>query len=621
MTRSKVLGLLALLFTMLSTVLPSPAAPARIERATKDLGDFSGPTAAAATQGRVIDEDLDPNLVAFDWSGKAEGALEVRAKGPSGWTEWFEAHGNPDEGPDSTSKEYSARTSTGVVWLGLAAEKVEVRGHEGRLRGVRMHLLYSPPDSKPVLGIRSAGADPARPGIISRSGWGADETLRRCDADYSKKLSFSVVHHTATGNTYTKDEVPAIIRGIYVHHTINNGWCDIGYNFLIDKFGRVFEGRFGGVDKPVIGAHAGGFNSESTGASIIGDYTSTGLPPDAKTALRSLLAWKLDLHGVYANTQIDVVSKGSSKYDAGVVVKLWTISGHQDVSATACPGGYVYQQLPSLRGEVQREIDLSDMDAAPDVASWAPGRLDVFSRGADGSLTHKWWDGRTWSAWESLGGFLTSAPTAVSWGPNRIDVFAKGGDNALWHKWWDGTGWYGWESLGGYIEGGGDVASWDAGRLDVFVKGSDSALWKRSWDGRMWTGWESLGGHLASEPSAVSWGPGRIDVFVRGSNDAVWHKFYQDRWTGWNSIGGMVDSAPDAASWAPGRLDVFAKAASSQLVHAWYTGSWAGWEGLGYGLGSDPGAISWGPNRIDVFGVGADKDLWQNWWDGLRWSP
>jgi hypothetical protein len=88
------------------------------------------------------------------------------------------------------------------------------------------------------------------------------------------------------------------------------------------------------------------------------------------------------------------------------------------------------------------------LTSAPSVSSWGDNRLDVFVKGTDNALWHKWWDGASWSDWESLGGVLTSAPGAVSWDFNRIDVFVKGTDNALWHKWWDGASWSGWESLG-----------------------------------------------------------------------------------------------------------------------------------------------------------------------------
>ena len=93
------------------------------------------------------------------------------------------------------------------------------------------------------------------------------------------------------------------------------------------------------------------------------------------------------------------------------------------------------------------------------------------------------------SAWESLGGTTTSAPAAVSWGPNRIDVFARGTDSALWHKWFAGS-WSDWESLGGILTSGPAVCSWASARLDVFVRGTDSALWHKWWDGS-WSDWES----------------------------------------------------------------------------------------------------------------------------------
>ncbi|NSJ92800.1 carbohydrate-binding protein, partial [Coprococcus sp. MSK.21.13] len=85
------------------------------------------------------------------------------------------------------------------------------------------------------------------------------------------------------------------------------------------------------------------------------------------------------------------------------------------------------------------------------VSSWAPNRLDLFARGTNRELTHRWRQNSRWSNWESLGGILTSSPSAVSWGPNRIDVVVRGTDNAMYHKWWDGSRWNDWESLGGIL--------------------------------------------------------------------------------------------------------------------------------------------------------------------------
>ena len=119
---------------------------------------------------------------------------------------------------------------------------------------------------------------------------------------------------------------------------------------------------------------------------------------------------------------------------------------------------------------------------------------------------------------------IDDEPAAVSWQSGRIDVFARGMDNALWHKWFDGA-WRNWESLGGIITAGPAVSSWAPGRLDVFVKGSDNALWHK-WFAGGWSGWESLGGVIDGTPAAVSWSLGRIDIFARGMDNAMWHKWW-----------------------------------------------------------------------------------------------
>ncbi len=250
------------------------------------------------------------------------------------------------------------------------------------------------------------------------------------------------------------------------------------------------------------------------------------------------------------------------------------------------------------------------LTSAPAVCSWASGRLDVFVRGTDNALWHKWYSGG-WSGWESLGGVLSSGPAAVSWAPNRIDVFVRGTDNALWHKWYSGA-WSGWESLGGVLTSDPAVCSWASGRLDVFVRGTDNALWHKWYSGG-WSGWESLGGVLTSAPDAVSWGTNRIDVFGRGTDNALWHKWYSGAWSGWESLGGVLTSGPGVSSWSSGRLDTFGRGTDNALWHKWYSGGWSGWESLGGVLTSDPAAVSWGANRIDAFVRGTDNALWHKW--------
>src|SRR6266540_5071671 len=219
----------------------------------------------------------------------------------------------------------------------------------------------------------------------------------------------------------------------------------------------------------------------------------------------------------------------------------------------------------------------------------------------------------TWTDWENLGGTLTSAPGAVSWDQCRIDVFARGTDSALWHKWYD-SGWSDWESLGGILTSSPAASSWAAGRLDVFACGTDSALWHKWYDSG-WSDWESLGGTLISAPAAVSWDQGRIDVFARGTDSALWHKWDDSGWSDWESLGGILTSSPAASSWAAGRLDVFACGTDSALWHKWYDSGWSDWESLGGTLISAPAAVSWGPDRIDCFGMGIDSALLHKWWE------
>ncbi len=166
------------------------------------------------------------------------------------------------------------------------------------------------------------------------------------------------------------------------------------------------------------------------------------------------------------------------------------------------------------------------LTSGPTAASWGANRLDVFVRGLDSAMWHKWWNGSSWSDWENLGGALSSDPDCVSWSLNRIDCFVRGPADALWHKWWDGSSWSGWENLGGVLTSGPTAASWSANRLDVFGRGLDSAMWHKWWNGSSWSDWENLGGALSSDPDCVSWNLNRIDCFVRGPADALWHKWW-----------------------------------------------------------------------------------------------
>jgi len=252
--------------------------------------------------------------------------------------------------------------------------------------------------------------------------------------------------------------------------------------------------------------------------------------------------------------------------------------------------------------------------SGPAVTSWGANRLDVFVRGWDNGLYHKWWDGSAWSGWESLGGSLASDPAAVSWGPNRLDVFTRGTDNALHHRSWNGIGWSSWESLGGILTSGPAASSWGSGRLDVFVRSSDNAMWHKSWNAGRWGGWESLGGVLTADPAAISWGANRIDLFARGWDNGLYHKWWDGtQWSGWESLGGILATAPSVSSWGAGRLDVFALATDNTIYRRSLTGgSWTDWQSMGGGQwASRPAPVSRISGSIDVFETGSDKAIWR----------
>lgn len=200
--------------------------------------------------------------------------------------------------------------------------------------------------------VVGAGAKPfvgPRPRIVTRKGWGADESLRERNFAYTSTVKAAFVHHSATGNNYTCAQAPSVLRGIYRYHVKSSGWRDIGYNFAVDKCGNIYEGRAGGVTKAVLGAHTLGFNTNSTGIAVLGTYSSKNPPAAAVTAIAKLTAWKLGLFGRNPKGKVTLVSGGSGKYKKGAKAKLNVISGHRDGFATECPGARLYKKLGSAR--------------------------------------------------------------------------------------------------------------------------------------------------------------------------------------------------------------------------------------------------------------------------------
>ncbi|HET6212482.1 MAG TPA: hypothetical protein VFE14_06370, partial [Micromonosporaceae bacterium] len=282
----------------------------------------------------------------------------------------------------------------------------------------------------------------------------------------------------------------------------------------------------------------------------------------------------------------------------------------------AIPVVLIASLLPGIAGAAVS--DPIDPAATTAVASWGTNRLDLFAKGTDGTLKHKFYNGR-WSAWESLGGAITSGPAAVSWGPGRLDVFARGTDGSVQHKAYSNGTWSAWGNLGGVAVGEPAVASWASGRLDVFVRGGTNALYHKFYSNGWSASWENLGGVLTSPPTAASWASGRLDVFARGGSNALYHKWYAccgNGWAAWENLGGALTSGPAVFSWQSGHLDVYARVANNAVSHKWYTGGWSGWTNLGGTMATAPAVTHWGTSRVDLFARATDGTLQHNIYSG-----
>jgi hypothetical protein len=307
------------------------------------------PSAAFGAADGLAGRDVAPgvtraphrfDLVGLHWRGS--GSVLFRTRSLTGhWTGWRDA-APEDDGPDvRTHEPRGGGWNLGSpFWVG-PSDRIQVRT-SGRVSRVRAYYSWSK-TSRSLRAVSLAGS----PLILSRASWRADERIRRGKPDYADAVRFAVVHHTAGSNSYTRAQSASIVRGIQRYHVLANGWDDIGYNFLVDKYGQIFEGRWGGVDQNVVGAHAQGFNTGSTGVALIGNYDATTATPAARAALTRLLAWRLDVAHVDPTTTFSWRSTGNPKFPAGRTVTLRTISGHRDTGYTTCPGSNLYGALPS----------------------------------------------------------------------------------------------------------------------------------------------------------------------------------------------------------------------------------------------------------------------------------
>ena len=236
-----------------------------------------------------------------------------------------------------------------------AQSRIEIAGITGSefLTLETLEIDETTRDTGPTL-ARSAAAAAGGSFVEPRSSWATAEMQWAClTGPDTAQVEGMVVHHTAGGNSYTAADVPAIIRAIWRYHVVNRGWCDIAYNFLVDKFGQVWEGRQGGIAKGIVGGHTYGFNTGTSGVAQLGNFDTAGPPSAMTTATSLIVGWKLGTHGVdptgtsvYKNRAPDTSPKG---VPPGGTVTLPSVVGHRDLGSTSCPGANTYARRSTIR--------------------------------------------------------------------------------------------------------------------------------------------------------------------------------------------------------------------------------------------------------------------------------
>jgi hypothetical protein len=297
----------------------------------------------------------------------AEPELRVHTTA-EGWGAWMPVEFSADHTPDAASPESAAALpASEPIWV-RSADGYEIRLPEAVERsGVTVHLVRDTgrpvarsaepptPPADPAVAARVAQARASQPPIRPRSSWGAraaSRPLLRAD-----NLRLAVVHHSVTTNSYSPAEVPGIIRGIQAFHMDANGWYDIAYNFVVDRFGVIWEGRGGGIANAVIGGHAKGFNTGSTGVVTLGEFTSVTPTSAMINAVGDLIGWKLFIHGADPDTTTVFTSYGNETYPEGTRLVMPRVVGHRDTAATACPGIQVEARLPIIRSRAKTVYD------------------------------------------------------------------------------------------------------------------------------------------------------------------------------------------------------------------------------------------------------------------------
>ncbi len=370
------------------------------------------------------------------------GPVLVRGRVGGRWTPWFEVpfvSGEAPDVPSGVAPSEEPRQSQ-MVWLG-EADAYEVDTPPST-RSVDVHEVVVEGTTRQLQVSEVAGAAGA-PSILTRASWGArpPTTTPSTTAD----LKVAVVHHTVSGNSYTAAQVPQMLRSVQAYHQDAQGYTDIAYNFVVDRFGRIWEGRAGGTTNVVLGGHSQGFNTGTVGVVALGDYRTAGVTPSMFESMARVIAWKLALHRVDPRSSVPFTSGGSAKYPEGTTVTLRRVIGHGDVQATSCPGTNLIARLPALRTRVAAlvpsyQAGLGPVLVGPDVSG--DQLTDPFEYRPGGGADVQW-------RASASGAFAKAGvPVSGTYRPATGDLDGNGFDDILWHGsgstpdsiWWFGPG-------------------------------------------------------------------------------------------------------------------------------------------------------------------------------------
>lgn len=321
-----------------------------------------------AIASKTIDLPERPEMVILE-EVQTGSELAVRSRNGGVWSEWIDLVATEDEAPDGApggeGEVPNGITGIGPIWLGEDAEQLEIVGFSGDTDVVveSLEVLDTPSAAIGPRSIRSSAAAAAATFIRPRSHWqtsGMGWASYNSDCGSGPKTSTvtgMVVHHTAGANGYSAEAVPGILRGIWYYHVQSRGWCDVAYNFFVDRFGQVWEGRHGGIDKAIIGGHTFGFNTYTSGVAQLGNFDTTGSPSAMTRATGALVGWKLSLHGVDPSGKTTYVNSASTTASDGTPPggkkTLSSVVGHRDLGSTSCPGANTYAQLGRIRADAK----------------------------------------------------------------------------------------------------------------------------------------------------------------------------------------------------------------------------------------------------------------------------